>query len=123
MIVDANGNMINSNSVLIVNYLSSVEEQAILNYFQGAVYCWCNINKYIWFRDSSFVGGINVDWTGTPLFILFDHYKSLGESNQDAYDHAAPDSGTLLKLFLHRDSRTYEIRKTASYNEYKFVKL
>jgi hypothetical protein len=116
-------NGVNGSSVLRVSYLPPTQEQEILTYLQGAVYCWCNNKKDDWFCIGSFAGDLNEDWIGTPLIILYDHYIILGESGTDAYNHAAQDSGTLLKLFLHRDSRTYDMQNNGQRNEYKFVNL
>ena len=61
-------------SVREVHGLSEGELQKIKAFLQGAVYCWCAIRKSDWFCARDLLGGVNQDWKGYPLKVLYFRY-------------------------------------------------
>ena len=90
-------------------------------YLQGLVYCWIINNSGKRFAVDDLVGGINSDWTGTPLESLFEQQKSLGKSNEDAYSTARRLLGWVLKLVLHEDKRKFKIHKLGTISGYRWI--
>lgn len=53
-----------------VSGLTEAQEKSIMDFLQGAVYCWCKNNKGTYFSLLDLMGGENNDWRETPLEIL-----------------------------------------------------
>ena len=102
-------------SVREVHGLSKEGLQKIKAFLQGAVYCWCAIRKSDWFCARDLLGGVNQDWKGYPLKVLYFRYIKAGHDR--AFNQAAKDAGTILKRVLSEDNRTFETKagRTRSY--------
>lgn len=101
-----------------VHGLSEGELQKIKAFLQGAVYCWCAIRKSDWFCARDLIGGVNQDWKGYPLEVLYRRYIKAGRDHDYAFDQAAKDAGKILKRVLSEDNRTFEtmeMERTRSY--------
>ncbi|MCM1511685.1 MAG: hypothetical protein NC112_00985 [Oxalobacter formigenes] len=94
-----------------VHGLDSGDMQRIRDYLQGAVYCWCNINKQEWFAARHFIGGENFCWEGCPLEALFIFHRNAGKSDEEAFEQAGKDAGHILKSVLEADQRHFETKK------------
>lgn len=95
-----------------VAWLDDEAKQLMMNYLQGHVYCWCKNNQpNSWFAARDLLGGVNRDWTDTPLQSLYEHYRSdLRLSHEQAERRAGIDVGKLLKEVLAQDNREFETR-------------
>lgn len=102
--------LLNDHKPRKIHGISEVEEQRILDYLKGSVYCWCNNKRNDWFAAHDLVGGCNKDWSDTPLIVLYNKQISLGKNHGEAIDQAGIELGWLLKQVLHIDNRTFEFR-------------
>jgi hypothetical protein len=83
-----------------VHGITIEQRQRILDFLQGAVYCWCKNRKDEWFAARDLLGGDNFYWDGTPLIVLYEKSKDVEQAGKDA--------GWLLKKMLSDDKRTFE---------------
>ena len=104
-----------------VKGISPEEKQRILDFLQGAVYCWCKNRKNEWFSMRDLMGGENSSWDGTPLYALYLKHIKAGKSVEEAIESAGIDSGWLLKKMLDEDSRFFDTDPTLKerINRYK----
>ncbi len=58
-----------------VKEITTDDKKSIMNFLQGAVYCWCKNRKDEWFSLRDLMGGDNYDWQGTPLIVLYENMK------------------------------------------------
>lgn len=93
-----------------VNGISEEQKKRILDFLQGAVYCWCKNRKGEWFAIRDLLGGENFFWQGTPLFALY-------EKNMDV-KQAGKDAGWLLKKVLCDDKRSFQTKKEGLVRQY-----
>lgn len=94
-----------------VRGINSGDMQRIRDYLQGAVYCWCNINKQKEFAARDFIGGENFYWEGCPLDALFMFHRNAGKSDDEAFIQAGQDAGRILKSVLKADKRKFEVKE------------
>lgn len=99
--------------------ISSCEEESILSFIQGAVCCYCKNVDDEWFSGRILFGGVNGDWTGTPLQKLFDWHNANGSKDPD--EMAGHDLGWLLLKVLDADKRVFE-HKSGYTAEYRWLK-
>ncbi|EKB55933.1 hypothetical protein [Bergeyella zoohelcum] len=93
--------------------ISDEQKNAIMNFLQGAVYCWCKNRSDEWFSIRDLMGGDNYYWEGTPLIALWEKHKDVGAAGKDA--------GWLLKKVINNDKRTFETKKEELVRKYKWV--
>jgi hypothetical protein len=62
-----------------------------------------------WFDAPALFGGTNFDWTGTPIYELYDYWTKQGVPNP--VQKAGLDVGNLLKELLTSDQRTFNTQK------------
>ncbi len=91
-----------------VNGITEDQRQRIIDFLQGAVYCWCNNRKNEPFALRYLVGGENWNWGATPLQVLYDKQ---GKDSHASYKKAAREAGWLLKRVIHEDERLFDIQK------------
>ncbi|PCH97865.1 MAG: hypothetical protein COB85_02410 [Bacteroidetes bacterium] len=104
-----------------VEWLDQETQQRIEDFLQGSVYCWCKNREGEWFGLRDLMGGVNFDWTDTPLYPLYEHYHDAGETSEKAVDLAGIDAGWILKEVLADDPRRFETRRRAEHpREYKW---
>ena len=104
-----------------IDGLGQEEQQRIEDFLQGSVYCWCKNRKGEWFALRNLVGGDNYDWTGTPLYTLYERHLDAGETSEKAVDLAGIDAGWICKKVLAEDSRKFETRRRRDHpREYKW---
>ncbi|MBR2091064.1 MAG: hypothetical protein IJ905_12100 [Fibrobacter sp.] len=84
--------------------ISEEEKQRILDFFQGAVYCWCKNRMGEHFSLQILMGGENFFWEGTPLIKLYEAKKGTA----DPVKEAAKCAGWLLKRVLADDKRVFD---------------
>lgn len=94
-----------------VHGISEVQKEGIINFLQGAVYCWCKNRPDEWFSMRDLMGGDNFYWEGTPLMALYKKHISDGKDNPVAIDRAGKDSGWLLKRVIEEDKREFNTKK------------
>ena len=56
------------------------------------------------------MGGENFEWTGTPLYTLWEKHKKLGADNP--VKSAGIDAGWILKKVILNDKRKFELRES-----------
>lgn len=83
--------------------ITNEQRQRIMDFLQGAVYCWCKNRKDEWFAARDLLGGDNYYWQETPMYALY-------EKSEDV-ELAAKDAGWLLKMVINSDKRTFETQK------------
>jgi len=103
--------LIPKSEVRNVNGITPKQKEDIINFLQGAVYCWCKNKKDEWFSMRDLMGGDNFYWEGTPLMALFGKHKTEGKDDKAAIEAAGKDSGWLLKLVIDNDKRNFETKK------------
>ncbi|SEI81556.1 hypothetical protein SAMN04488018_10562 [Myroides marinus] len=102
-----------------VSGISAIEEQRILDFLQGAVYCWCKNRKDEWFSLRELMGGDNFYWEETPLMPLYEKHRIAGSS--DPVKSAGKDCGWMLKKVIINDSRNFETDKFEMTRKYKWI--
>jgi len=105
-----------------VSGISEVEKKAILNFLQGAVYCWCKNREEKWFSMRELMGGNNRDWNGTPLFVLYEKHINEGKTSSESFELAGRESGWLLKKVIKDDARNFKTKKKDIIRKYYWVK-
>jgi hypothetical protein len=76
-------------------------------FLQGAVYDRIKTQPDFLFAAYDLMGGVNYDWSATPLSALYDRHAHKGRSK--AVRAAGIDLGRILKSVLHDDSRDFEM--------------
>lgn len=95
-----------------VNGMSEEQKERILDFLQGAVYCWCKNRKDEWFSARDLIGGENYYWQGTPMYALYEKTK---DENQ-----AGIDAGWLLKKVIKADKRHFDTKKDGWVRQYRW---
>ncbi len=114
--------LLNNSNCRKVNGLSASQEQKIIDFLQGAVYCWCKNKPAKWFSMRDLMGGENFFWEDTPLMALFNKHKNKGKNNDKAIDGAGKDSGWLLKRVIVNDKRVFETKVEERIRKYRWVR-
>ena len=109
MIIDENGNKVESIKEIPTEIISDEEQNLIRAYLQGAIYAWCNCKKQEEFQFATFSGGDNYYWEGTPLYPLYENQPTNDENK--ALADAAKYGGVLLKQVLINDKRLFLVKK------------
>lgn len=104
-----------------VTGISDAQKQRILDFLQGAVYCWCKNQPHEWFSMRNLMGGENFDWGGTPLQPLYDKQIQAGLSADAAVERAGQESGWLLKQVISTDRRTFETKHEEQIRKYRWI--
>jgi len=95
-----------------VTRLSAADRDRILDFLQGAVYCWCkNKERTDWFSLRNLMGGENFFWAGTPLIALWQKHNG---RSRNPVKSAGIDGGWLLKRVIVNDRRTFQTRSAPS---------
>ena len=103
-----------------VSGISSDEERDIINFLQGAVYCWCKNRKDEWFSLRDLMGGENYYWNDTPMIKLWEKHHNLGKD--DPVIEAGKDGGWILKKVIANDKRKFETKKEEDMiRKYKWI--
>lgn len=104
-----------------VHRISETQKKGIINFLQGAVYCWCKNRNDEWFSMRDLMGGDNFYWEGTPLMALYEKHISDGKSNSNSIDQAGKDSGWLLKKVINDDKREFKTKKEDLIRKYRWT--
>lgn len=102
-----------------VKNITAPEETRILDFLQGAVYCWCKNRKDEWFSLRSLVGGDNFYWEENPLIVIYDKHIKAG--SPDPIKSAGKDCGWLLKKVILNDDRNFETEEFQMTRQYKWI--
>src|SRR5260370_42295993 len=86
-----------------VRGLEPRQRQRIMDFLQGAVYCWCKNRSGDWFSLRELMGGDNSHWEGTPLMPLYDKQMRKGHNQRMAGKRAGIDGGWLLKKKIYEE--------------------
>jgi hypothetical protein len=95
--------------------------ELIRAFMQGAVYSWVKNRPGEYFAVRDLVGGLNNNWNGTPLQVLYDRHINAGKNAEEAFESAAKDLGWIVKTLLSEDRRTFEWEKSGLVNTYLLV--
>lgn len=90
-----------------VRFVNANQMALIRAYLKGMVYSWCASRGVTPFAARDILGGVNNNWTNTPLHPLYDHYARLGYSNDKAINLAGRAVGWILMRVLADDDRTF----------------
>jgi len=90
-----------------VHGIEEKEKQRIIDFIQGAVYCWCKNRPNEWFAMRDLMGGENFEWKRTPLYCLYQKHINLGKESNIAVLDAGKDAGWLLKRVIADDKRVF----------------
>jgi hypothetical protein len=101
--------------------IDRTDRELIRAFMQGAVYSWVKNRPGEWFAVRDLVGGLNNDWNGTPLQVLFDRHVDTGKNDEQAFDAAAIDLGWIVKTLLSEDRRIFEVEKRDLVNAYLLI--
>lgn len=104
-----------------VHGITDNEKQRIMDFLQGAVYCWCKNRPDEWFAVRKLMGGENFYWQGTPLMPLYEKQVKKGKSGNDAMEAAAIDCGWLLKKVIAKDKREFETEVFEQTRQYRWL--
>lgn len=99
-----------------VRNISTDEKIRIMDFFQGAIYCWCKNNDG-WFALRDLMGGDNFYWQGTPLIALYNKHKD----KENAVELAGKDAGWILKKVIKNDRRMFETKHAEQTRKYKWT--
>jgi len=112
--------ILENNIVKNVKDISKEEEQRIIDFLQGAIYCWCKNRSKEWFSLRDLMGKENFHWQGTPLFVLYQKHEDKGKESNKAIEEAGKDAGWLLKKVLQNDIRKFETKEESFTRKYKW---
>lgn len=103
-----------------VSVLDESERESINDFLQGLVWGWCITKGTEEFALRDLLGGVNGDWNGTPLQVLYD--KQSTSPNQTKEEKAAISGGHILKGVLGKEKcRNYhDLGVTEMTNKYKW---
>ena len=87
------------------------DRDRILDFLQGAIYCWCKNRPAEWFSLRDLMGGENFHWNGTPLIALWTKHDG---HSRNPVKEAGKEAGCLLKAVIVRDPRTFRTRESPS---------
>ena len=101
--------------------ISKEEKERIICFIQGAVYSFCKNNyddgKRKAFAARDLFGGVNNDWGGTPLQVLYNCHANNNADNPE--NLAGKDVGWLLLEVINNDSRKFKkIKDHVNYYEW-----
>ena len=113
--------LIPSTQVRDVRGISTAEKLRIMDFLQGAVYCWCKNRKNEWFSMRDLMGGDNYNWAGTPLLPLYTSQINAGAPQEAAVAQAGRDSGWLLKKVIADDARPFETKTEDLTRKYRWL--
>ncbi len=112
----------NETTIRNVSGFSTEELKGIMDFLQGAVYCWCKNRPDEWFSIRNLMGGENFNWNGTPLQVLYDKHINRGLDDGEANNAAGKDCGWILKRVIHGDeNRDFETKTESLVRHYKWV--
>ncbi len=97
------------------------QKLSIKSFMRGAIYAWIRDRPGQVFAVRDLVGGPNWDWSGTPLYDLFDRHHTAGKNNASAMKRAAIDLGWLVKSVLAEDKRSFLSTKAGRANGYSWI--
>ena len=97
--------LIGETEIRDVHGIPEEQKQRIIDFLQGAVYCWCKNRKDEWFTTRDLLGGDNYFWQGTPLFFCIK--KQRMQNNQ-----ARMLDGCLKRLSIMINA-VFKLRKRA----------
>jgi hypothetical protein len=105
-----------------VVWLSPKDEQRIIDFLQGAIYCYCNNRNGEWFSAREIMGGFNRnDWEKTPVGLLHNRHIQDGKSHDEAWTLAGQEVGKLLKKTIKQDERNFETIEDEQIRKYRWV--
>lgn len=102
--------------------ITTKEKQRIMDFLQGAVYCWCKNRHDDWFSMRDLTGSDNYFWDGSPLQVLFIKYERRGKIRGESIDDVSKDSGWILKKVINDDKRLFETKKEELIRKYRWIK-
>jgi len=104
-----------------VKDINNSQKESIINFLQGAVYCWCKNRPKEWFSMRDLMGGENFYWQGTPLIVLYDKHINKKKTHEQSIEWAGKDSGWLLKKVISDDKRRFETKKENLIRKYRWI--
>lgn len=113
--------LLNNAKLRNVSGILPTQKTAIKSFMRRAIYAWIRNRPGQVFAVRDLVGGPNWDWSGTPLYDLFDRHHKAGKNNASAMKRAAIDLGWLVKSVLAEDKRSFLSTKTWRANGYSWI--
>jgi len=113
--------LVPSSKVRKVRGISPAQNEQITNYMQGAIYGWIKSHKSTKFAVRDLVGGVNFDWSGTPLYALYKKHRDAGKNVDAAITGAGIDLGWIVKGLLTSDKRAFKAGKKGLVRGYTWL--
>jgi len=111
-----------SSKLNLVADLSNDEINAIKNFLQGAVFCWCKNcteknGEQRWFNLRDLIGEASpISWKDAPLIKLYEWHKEYND-----YDYrSSMDAGKILRSLIHSNKRFFHEEKNGVW-QYKLT--
>ncbi len=106
--------LLENSEVKEVRWITKEQKMRIVDFIQGAVYCWCKNKPDEWFSIRDLMGGENTFWEGTPLMPLW--------AEEENHDKAGKTAGMILKKVIAEDQRRFDTKKENLVRKYKWIK-
>lgn len=110
-----------SSKIHKVRGITSEQNELIRKFMQGAIYSWIKSQNGAAFAVRDLVGGVNSDWTGTPLYALYKKHRDTGKNIDAAITGAGIDLGWIVKSVLAVDKRTFKAAKKGMVSSYTLI--
>ena len=114
--------LINKSEIREVKGISKEAKTRIIDFLQGAIYCWCAKKNSEWFSARDFLGGDNYFWQGTPMMVLYQKHRDRGKTHEASVKEAGKDAGWILKKVIDIDKRKFETKKEELIRKYRWVR-
>ena len=101
--------------------LENTDRELIKAFMQGAIYCWVKNRPEEPFAVRDLVGGLNTNWSQTPLQVLYDRHIDAGKNDEEAFNSAAKDIGWIVKTLLSEDRRVFQVDNSGFVNTYRMI--
>lgn len=111
--------LLRNSALRVISGMSNSDMERAMDFFQGAVYCWCKNRPDEWFALRNLMGGENTYWLDTPLAIIYRKYAHLSDS--EAFEAAAKDAGWILKRVISSDKRLFDTEVRELVRHYRWT--
>jgi len=101
--------------------LENMDRELIKAFMQGAIYCWVKNRPGEPFAVRDLVGGLNTNWSQTPLQVLYNRHIDAGKTDEEAFNSAAKDIGWIVKILLSEDRRVFQVDNSGFVNTYRMI--
>lgn len=115
-----NGKHVNGRCVSWIKGIDKDTFQAIVDYLDDEVTNYMQSGKWFSLRDIG--GGDRFDWTGTPLYPLYDVHIQAGENKTTAIKKAGWACGKILRRVIMQREENFEQKNIKHIANYRWMK-